>query len=397
MDHGRASLELVSTIQKLSLCRTLEDVIEVTRQSARKLTGADGAAFVLRDHDLCYYVEEDAIAPLWKGKRFPMQSCISGWSMLNRQSAVIEDIYKDARIPADAYRPTFVKSLVMVPIRTVKPIGAIGNYWSKPYKATKEEVQLLELLANSVSIAIENLDLISNLEAANDSLAESLKSRDEFLAILGHELRTPLSSLKLQLNLLGKKLRDTEFLDSIPASIRQTTKMEELIEQLLEVSRIQLNKIELNPTIVPFSTLVQIALEQMSPTLDAAKCALTTDLDSELKGKWDQLRIVQVISILLSNVAKYARGKPAEIRTSRVADNRIRMVVIDHGDGIPKELHSSIFNRFERHVDYMHVSGLGLGLYIAKNFVQAHRGQIWVESEIGKGAKFIVELPMSAS
>ena len=120
---------IVKTVQMLSLARSMERVMEIVRKEARELTGADGATFVLRDNGMCYYADEDAITPLWKGSRFPMNACISGWVMLNRKSVVIEDIYVDDRIPHDAYRPTFVKSLAMVPIRTVAPIGAIGTYW----------------------------------------------------------------------------------------------------------------------------------------------------------------------------------------------------------------------------------------------------------------------------
>ena len=119
---------LVAVSQELSHARDLNTVMSIVREAARELTGADGATFVLRDGDKCYYAEENAISPLWKGQRFPMSICISGWVMMNAQSAVIEDIYADARIPVAAYRPTFVKSLAMVPIRTNNPIGAIGNY-----------------------------------------------------------------------------------------------------------------------------------------------------------------------------------------------------------------------------------------------------------------------------
>lgn len=93
-----------------------------------------------------------------KGSRFPMMRCISGWTMLNKQPAAIEDIYSDARVPHDAYRPTFVKSLAMVPIRTAAPIGAIGNYWATPHKPTTEEVNLLQSLADITSRAIEVLN-----------------------------------------------------------------------------------------------------------------------------------------------------------------------------------------------------------------------------------------------
>lgn len=127
---------LIDALQRLALARDLEGVQEIVRVAARRLTGADGASLVLREGDNCYYVDEDAIGPAWKGKRFPLETCISGLTMLNRRSAVIEDIYADERIPHDAYRPTFVKSLAMVPIRSRDPGGAIGVYWAETHSAS---------------------------------------------------------------------------------------------------------------------------------------------------------------------------------------------------------------------------------------------------------------------
>ncbi|OIR00302.1 hypothetical protein GALL_175540 [mine drainage metagenome] len=132
--YTEAMEHLVGVVRDLSQAHDLEAVMAIVRRAARDLTGADGATFVLRDGDQCFYAEENAIAPLWKGRRFPLSLCISGWVMLNRQPAVIEDIYSDDRIPAEAYRPTFVKSLAMVPIRTNDPVGAIGNYTGQPLK-----------------------------------------------------------------------------------------------------------------------------------------------------------------------------------------------------------------------------------------------------------------------
>jgi hypothetical protein len=156
--------ELVGAIQQLSLADSVAKIQEIVRTSARRLTGADGATFVLRDGDKCFYADEDAISPLWKGQRFPLETCISGWAMLNRRAAVIEDIYADDRIPHDAYRVTFVKSLAMVPIRTVDPIGAIGNYWAERHQPTAQEVELLQALADSTAVAMENVRVYQELE-----------------------------------------------------------------------------------------------------------------------------------------------------------------------------------------------------------------------------------------
>ena len=128
--HGSSpSQVLIEVVEKLSMASSLPFITQTVAQAARQLVGSHGATFVLRDEDKCYYADEDAISPLWKGGRFQANTCISGWCMQNRQVVVIEDIYKDNRIPHDAYRPTFVKSLCMVPIREEAPIGAIGCYW----------------------------------------------------------------------------------------------------------------------------------------------------------------------------------------------------------------------------------------------------------------------------
>ena len=134
-------LDVVQVVLRLSSCRTLDEIVQVLRDAARTLAGSDGITIVLRDGNQCFYAEENAVGPLWKGRRFPLSTCISGWCMLHEQQVVIEDIYADARIPHDAYRPTFVKSLAMTPIRKHDPIGAIGAYWATHHTATPEEAQ----------------------------------------------------------------------------------------------------------------------------------------------------------------------------------------------------------------------------------------------------------------
>ncbi|MDP7702145.1 MULTISPECIES: sensor domain-containing diguanylate cyclase [unclassified Mycobacterium] len=171
---------LLRAVQELSLARSLGDIQRIVRTSARELTGCDGATFVLRDNDKCYYADEEAIAPLWKGNRFPIEACISGWAMLNRDAAVIPDIYVDSRIPQGIYRPTFVRSLVMVPIRRLDPIGAIGNYWAHQHQPSDQEVRLLQALADSTSIAMENVQVSGELEQrVRDRTAELEKANEE--------------------------------------------------------------------------------------------------------------------------------------------------------------------------------------------------------------------------
>lgn len=180
---------IVETVQQLSLAQNLEKIMTVIRSAARKVTGADGATFVLKDRDLCFYADEDAIAPLWKGQRFPMSACISGWTMINKKTACIPDIYYDTRIPIDAYRPTFVKSLLMVPIRTSDPIGAIGNYWAKQHSPSADEIQILQAMADITSVSIENVYAYNKLKSQNEKLYE--------IAFLqSHQVRVPVANIQ---------------------------------------------------------------------------------------------------------------------------------------------------------------------------------------------------------
>jgi hypothetical protein len=146
---------LIQTVQSVSAAQTIEQITALVKQAARRGVGADGVTIVLREGERCFYADEDAIAPLWKGKRFPMNACVSGWAMHHRMPVVIPDITEDVRVPQDAYRPTFVRSLVMVPIRSADPIGAIGAYWQQVQTATPETVHWLQALADATSAGLE--------------------------------------------------------------------------------------------------------------------------------------------------------------------------------------------------------------------------------------------------
>lgn len=150
---------MAEQLAALEAAASLDHVGEIVRKEARRVTGAQGATFVLREEDRCFYADEDAIAPLWKGQRFPITACISGWAMLHDETAVVPDISVDDRIPLEAYLPTFVRSLLMVPVGSPTPVAAIGAYWSRRYRATPEEIVSLEDLAAQTATAIQRIGL----------------------------------------------------------------------------------------------------------------------------------------------------------------------------------------------------------------------------------------------
>ncbi len=136
--------------------KTVDDVVALVRSSARTIVAADGTTYVRNDNGMCHYLDEDAIEPLWKGQKFPLEACISGWCMLNGKTAVIPDVFSDGRVPHDVYRPTFVKSLIMVPVDREAPVAAMGSYWKDARSFHDDEVGLIEELAASVNAAMHN-------------------------------------------------------------------------------------------------------------------------------------------------------------------------------------------------------------------------------------------------
>jgi len=164
---------LVNVLRRLSIARSIDEVMQVAVHTVRALLGADGATFVLREGDFCHYAEEDAIAPLWKGKRFAADTCVSGWCMRHGQAVAIRDIYCDDRVPQDAYRETFVRSLAMAPVRQEDPIAALGAYWSRPREPTPSELDLLQTIANAASLSVAYVELRREREKERHAAAAS--------------------------------------------------------------------------------------------------------------------------------------------------------------------------------------------------------------------------------
>jgi len=133
----------------------IDRVMKIVRSAARRLVGADGVTLVVRHNDQVEYIEEDAVGRLWKGQRFPINLCVSGWVITHGVPAIIKDIFADPRVLHDAYRPTFVKSMAMVPLGT-PPFAAIGAYWATPHEATDHEIETLKAIADSAMLQVDH-------------------------------------------------------------------------------------------------------------------------------------------------------------------------------------------------------------------------------------------------
>lgn len=386
---------LVQVVLQLSRCRGLDEIVQVLRDNTRDLIGADGVTIVLRDVDQCFYAEENAIAPLWKGKRFPMSACISGWCMLNRQQVVISDIYKDARVPHDAYRPTFVKSLAMTPIRSSDPVAAIGAYWSNHHDATPEQLRTLQALGDSAAMALENSQLIDALRNAN-------LRKDEFISMLAHELRNPLAPIRSGVHLLKLDHASSETVEEAANIMeRQVAYLTRIVDDLLDVARINNGKIAVKPSRIDFGTLVRQGVEDRRDQL--TKSGLSLRLEVPVAPVWidgDATRLSQVLGNILDNARKYTPAGGA-ISVALSIDSAAKQAVFsvqDNGVGISSKMLPHIFESFMQadHSLDRSAGGLGLGLAVASGFVRAHGGTIQAYSDgVGRGAQLTVTLPIA--
>jgi len=236
---------------------------------------------------------------------------------------------------------------------------------------------------------------IGNANLFREAL-EAVSARDDFLAIASHELRTPLTPLKLQLERLVRDARagvhQERMVAALEVAYRQAVRLAALIDRLLDVSRITAGKLDLCLDEVDLCALVQDVVTRFGREAEEAGCPISFHHDKPLFGKWDRLRIEQVVTNLLGNAIKYGRGKPIEI-TLDADEGMARLIVRDHGVGIAPQDQGKIFERFERAVTNQSFGGLGLGLWIVRQIVETHGGTVHVESAPGAGSTFRVELP----
>ncbi|MCK6474102.1 MAG: ATP-binding protein [Planctomycetes bacterium] len=400
--------------------------MQVIRRAARDLTSADGVTFVLRDGDQCYYAEENAIAPLWKGMRFPMSACISGWTMLHRQEVVIEDIYADPRIPADAYRPTFVKSLAMVPVRREDPLAAIGAYWASNHKATERELYLLQSLADSTALALANVELYQDLTrkaeeaaglyqraqqeiATREQLETELWHAQKMEAIgqlaggIAHDFNNLLTVICGYSRLALDNARGDE---NLRRQIEEIGKAGEratsLTRQLLAFSRKQV----LQPKVLNLNEVVAQA-DSMLRRLIGEDIDIVTKLEPNLDPvRFDPGQIDQILMNLAVNARDaMPQGGKLTIETDNIeldeeyarthADARkgphVMIAVTDTGTGMDAQTLNRIFEPFFTTKGVG--KGTGLGLSTVYGIVKQSGGNIWVYSEPGRGTTFKIYLP----
>lgn len=393
-------LVLTKAVEALSDALNLESITRIIADSARQIAGADGATFVLRDEDQCFYFDENAISPLWKGKKFPLEMCISGWSMLNKQVVLIPDIYSDSRVPQDAYRPTFVKSLCMVPIRAHDPIGAIGCYWSNGYQPNQEQIKMLQILANTTATTLENFELKQKLSRRNLE-KEVLTKRQEDLELqlhsLVHDLKSPLTTMMgftemLQMRL--QKVDDKKSKEYAESILSVGDSLHRQIDKMLNVYRLSQSSIEKQfVDLTPLAHQIVEGLIAQNPTRD-----YQISIDSNMKVMADLDLIRMALENLIANAFKYsARKDQVWVRIGKVEQDATaesqQFFIEDRGAGFsPKDV-DKLFKPLSRLHKDTEFEGTGLGLASVARIIELHGGQVSAEGRPAEGAKFYFTLP----
>ena len=284
-----------------------------------------------------------------------------------------------------------VRSGMVVPLfARDRILGAMVFLSSRPGRHTPRELPLAQELGRRAGMAIDNARLYAQSQV-------SVQVRDQFLSVASHELRTPLTSLNMTVDaLLDNTIPATpeNLRKALSITRRQIKRLTHLVDELLNVSRIAAGRLALELEDVDLSAVVREVLDRFEGELSRTATSVSLRA-APLIGRWDKSALDQVVTNLMSNALKFGAGKPIEI-TVDALDGSARLVITDHGIGIPFDRLPHIFERFERAVSARQYGGLGLGLYIARAIVDAFGGSIQARSAgPGAGATFTVELPRS--
>lgn len=403
------TLELLNeTGQSLAAELQLEKLVQGATDAATRLCKASFGAFfynVLNERGQAYMLYTLSGVPREAFDKFPMPRATRVFEPTLQGERIIrsDDITQDPRYghnaPHHGMPPGHlpVRSYLAVPVksRSGEVMGALFFGHPEPGVFTEREEKLVAGLAAQVSVAMDNARLFQRAQ-------EAITSRDTFLSIASHELRTPITSMKMQTQHMRKRIASNDPAAFLPERVtrlveqteRSIGRLSRLVEDMLDISRIATGRLNMRFEQVDLGELTREVVDRLGPQLTEAGHTLELHLTPSLMGRWDRERLEQVLANLLSNALKYAPGAPLKVTTLEVGTSAI-LEVEDRGPGIAPEDHHRVFERFERLVATNQVSGLGLGLHISRHIVEAHGGTIRVRSAIGEGARFIVELPVS--
>lgn len=392
------TVRLQSITESFSEALTPDQVFEVVFKQAFESMEATAGSIVIMSEDKGFLelkrivgYDED-ISEKWK--RFPISTDVPSAEVARTGVAIFSTTDQLGRFSAledRSHRGAFAIAYLPLTVEG-KTLGVLHFSFPINKKFDRHEKDFMIALARQCAQAVHRSQLY-------DDAKKAIEVRDEFLSIASHELRTPLTPLKMQIQAVARQLgKDSSnltperLIKMVETSDRQITRLSVLIDDLLDVTRISAGKLSLNKEYFSMKEMINDVIGQYSQQFKTSHSAVELVIEGDMMGYWDKVRIEQVIINLLTNAAKYAPNKPILTKLSKLGGT-IKIQVTDQGPGISLENHDRIFKRFERVSDKSNIGGLGLGLYICKQIVEAHHGKIYVESIIGIGSTFTVELP----
>ncbi|MBY0471286.1 MASE1 domain-containing protein [bacterium] len=314
-------------------------------------------------------------------------------------SVVTDELLRTSTQDSDQYemaRSLGIRSAMVVPLvargRTLGAVTFIAAESLRRY--TQVDLAMAEELGRRAGIAVDNALLYKQAQ-------EAIRARDEFLSIASHELKTPITSLSLQIQMTKNNIKVEERIAPPPEKLakvfdiseKQINRLTGLVEELLDASKIQAGKFSFNFENTDLSETVQDMINRFTDHLAKVKCQIECKIESGISGYLDRARIEQVVDNLMSNVIKYAPSQPVRIELSRQAAIA-QLVIEDGGPGIPVDRQEKVFERFVRGNSMSNVSGLGLGLFIVKEIIKGHHGSVQLENGKTGGARFVIKLPL---
>lgn len=309
-----------------------------------------------------------------------------------RPARELEIARREGRYAEEAWRvrkdgTRFWANVVLAAVRNEQ--GELVGFTKVTRDMTDRRRQQEELLAAEREAA--------ELRVRAERAQEVVRERDEFISIAAHELRTPIAALRLKLDgILRISERGSPIAEParsrLVVSSRLVNRMSDLVERMLDVSRIVLGQLELDVAPMDLGEVVREIVDELREPSAASGSEVRISLRGDARGTWDRMRLGQVIANLLSNALRYGRGKPIDIVVEGDGE-KVRATVADHGIGMSASDMQRVFGRFERAAPADQYAGLGLGLYISQHVVEAHGGTITVASTPGEGAQFVIELP----
>lgn len=385
-DEASEADALIDLVRSLVSATSHTEITAKVTRAVRTLTGAAGATFVLKEGACCYYADEDAISPLWKGERFPLANCVSGMAMDQNATVEIPDVRSDDRIPQAAYRPTFVRSMVVAPVTTTAPIAAIGAYWSTPIKPRRQEVATIETIAHAAALAMQNLELMNSLRAA-----AATKSR--LLTAVGHDLRQPLQSLALFASVLEAEAKSPVAHKAAGQLSASVDRMANLLGSIMALADLDTGEIATQCRLVAVDDLLAPLEAEMAGDA-AAKGIRLVRVPSSLRVSTDAGLMTAILRNLVANAIRYTQQGKVLIG-ARPLRGQVRLLVGDTGIGIDPAQQATIFEEFYQvgNPGRDFTAGTGVGLAIVRRLVDILGHRIQLRSVMGRGSLFTVVLP----